>query len=97
MENKLFEIENLKCDFDILQNKISDLVESNFYVLEDYFEDEQLEDMKAVERFGLSYRELRVKANQSQELLLLYKNEMAKLLLELDEEIDKLKAGDTNA
>lgn len=97
MKNKLFEIENLKCDFDILQNKISDLVESNFYVLEDYFEDEQLEDMKAVERFGLSYRELRVKSNQSQELLLLYKNEMARLLLELDEEIGKLKAGDTNA
>lgn len=97
MGNKLFEIENLKCDFDFLQNKISDLVESNFYVLEDYFEDEQLEDMKAVERFGFSYRELRIKTNQSQELLLLYKNEMAKLLLELDEEIDKLKAGDTNA
>lgn len=94
MTNKLFEIENLKSEFDILQNKISDLVESNFYVLEDYFEDEKLEGFEAVKRFGFSYRELRIKSKQSQELLLLYKNEMARLLLELDEEIGKLKEVD---
>lgn len=91
MTNNLWAIENIKSDIGILQHKISDLVESNFYIIEDYFEDDHLENMKEVERFGLSYREIRIKVTQSQELLLLYKNQMAKLLKELDSELGKLK------
>lgn len=91
MKNNLWAIENIKSDIDILQRKISDLVESNFYIIEDYFEDDHLENMKEVEIFGLSYREIRIKVTQSQELLLLYKNQMAKLVKELDSELGKLK------
>lgn len=50
--------------------------------------------MKEVEYFGLAYREIKIKVTQSQELLLLYKNEMAKLVTQLDEELGKLKGGE---
>lgn len=94
MKNNLWAIENIKSDIDILQGKISDLVESNYYIIEDYFEDDKLESMKEVEYFGLAYREIKIKVTQSQELLLLYKNEMAKLVTQLDEELGKLKGGE---
>ncbi|MEB8067690.1 type II toxin-antitoxin system toxin TscT [Mammaliicoccus fleurettii] len=91
MTNNMWAIENIKSEIDILQHKISDLVESNFYIIEDYLEKDQLENMKEVQHFGMAYREIRIKFTQSQELLLLYKNEMAKLVAELDSEIKKLK------
>ncbi|HAL09024.1 MAG TPA: hypothetical protein DCO67_03530 [Staphylococcus sp.] len=94
MTNNLWAIENIKSDIDILQGKISDLVESNYYIIEDYFEDDKLESMKEIEYFGLAYREIKIKVTQSQELLLLYKNEMAKLVTQLDEELGKLKGGE---
>lgn len=96
MENNLWEIENIKSDLNILKDKISDLVQSNFYITEDYFESECLEDKEDVDRFGLSYRELRIKTNQSHELLLIYQKEMAKLVKRLDEELSKIKAGYSN-
>ncbi|MCJ0933549.1 DUF1474 family protein [Mammaliicoccus sciuri] len=96
MNNNLWEIGNIQSDLDILKDKISDLVQSNFYITEDFFESECLEDMKAVEWFGMSYRELRIKTNQSHELLLIYQKEMAKLVKRLDEELIKIKEGDSN-
>ncbi|MCJ0913161.1 DUF1474 family protein [Mammaliicoccus sciuri] len=96
MENNLWEIENIKSDLNILKDKISDLVQSNFYITEDYFESECLEDKEDVGRFGLSYRELRIKTNQSHELLLIYQKEMAKLVKRLDEELSKIKVGYSN-
>ncbi|GEM_PF-3919396 len=96
MENNLWEIENIKSDLNILKDKISDLVQSNFYITEDYFESECLEDKEDVDRFGLAYRELRIKTNQSHELLLVYQKEIAKLVKRLDEELIKIKVGDSN-
>ncbi|MGM7692213.1 DUF1474 family protein [Staphylococcus saprophyticus] len=81
---------DIKSDLEILKDKISDLVDSNYYLIEDYFEQRQLENRKEVENFALSYREIRIKTNQSQELLLLYKKEMQALLKKLDSELNKL-------
>lgn len=90
MDKKMLGILDIKSDLEILKDKISDLVDSNYYLIEDYFEQRQLENRKEVVNFGLSYRELRIKTNQSQELLLLYKNEMQSLLKKLDSELSKL-------
>lgn len=90
MNKKILGILDIKSDLEILKDKISDLVETNYYLIEDYFEQRQLENRKEVENFALSYREIRIKTNQSQELLLLYKKEMQALLKNLDSELNKL-------
>lgn len=90
MDKKMLGILDIKSDLEILKDKISDLVDSNYYLIEDYFEQRQLENRKEVENFALSYREIRIKTNQSQELLLLYKKEMQALLKKLDSELNKL-------
>lgn len=91
MNKKILGILDIKSDLEILKDKISDLVETNYYLIEDYFEQRQLENRKEVENFALSYREIRIKTNQSQELLLLYKKEMQALLKKLDSELSDLK------
>ncbi len=91
MNKKMLGILDIKSDLEILKDKISDLVDSNYYLIEDYFEQRQLENRKEVENFALSYREIRIKTNQSQELLLLYKKEMQALLKKLDSELSDLK------
>lgn len=91
MNKKMVGILDIKSDLEILKDKISDLVDSNYYLIEDYFEQRQLENRKEVENFALSYREIRIKTNQSQELLLLYKKEMQALLKKLDSELSDLK------
>ncbi|MCJ0919875.1 MULTISPECIES: DUF1474 family protein [Mammaliicoccus] len=91
MDKKMLGILDIKSDLEILKDKISDLVDSNYYLIEDYFEQRQLENRKEVENFALSYREIRIKTNQSQELLLLYKKEMQALLKKLDSELSDLK------
>lgn len=91
MDKKMLGILDIKSDLEILKDKISDLVETNYYLIEDYFEQRQLENRKEVENFALSYREIRIKTNQSQELLLLYKKEMQALLKKLDSELSDLK------
>lgn len=91
MDKKMLGILGIKSDLEILKDKISDLVDSNYYLIEDYFEQRQLENRKEVENFALSYREIRIKTNQSQELLLLYKKEMQALLKKLDSELSDLK------
>ncbi|WP_204237252.1 DUF1474 family protein [Mammaliicoccus sciuri] len=91
MDKKMLGILDIKSDLEILKDKISDLVDSNYYLIEDYFEQRQLENRKEVENFALSYREIRIKTNQSQELLLLYKKEMQALLKNLDSELSDLK------
>lgn len=91
MDKKMLGILDIKSDLEILKDKISDLVDSNYYLIEDYFEQRQLENRKEVENFALSYREIRIKTNQSQELLLLYKREMQALLIKLDSELNDLK------
>lgn len=90
MDKKMLGILDIRSDLEILKDKISDLVETNYYLIEDYFEQRQLENRKEVENFALSYREIRIKTNQSQELLLLYKKEMQALLKNLDSELNKL-------
>lgn len=90
MNKRMLGILDIKSDLEILKDKISDLVETNYYLIEDYFEQRQLENRKEVENFALSYREIRIKTNQSQELLLLYKKEMQALLKNLDSELNKL-------
>lgn len=90
MNKRMLGILDIKSDLEILKDKISDLVETNYYLIEDYFEQRQLENRKEVENFALSYREIRIKTNQSQELLLLYKKEMQTLLKNLDSELNKL-------
>lgn len=94
---KLFEIENLKADMDVLQDRMDDLIQSSYWFLEDHFEDGRLENKDEVLNHGLGYIEQRIRLNQSLTLLETYKKEMDSMLLKLDEEIDKLKAGDTNA
>ncbi|MES5812688.1 type II toxin-antitoxin system toxin TscT [Mammaliicoccus sciuri] len=91
MNKRMLGIMDIKSDLEILKDKISDLVETNYYLIEDYFEQRQLENRKEVENFALSYREIRIKTNQSQELLLLYKKEMQALLKKLDSELSDLK------
>ncbi|WP_239702957.1 MULTISPECIES: DUF1474 family protein [unclassified Mammaliicoccus] len=91
MDKKMLGILDIKSDLEILKDKISDLVDSNYYLIEDFFEQRQLENRKEVENFALSYREIRIKTNQSQELLLLYKKEMQALLKKLDSELNDLK------
>lgn len=91
MNKRMLGIMDIKSDLEILKDKISDLVETNYYLIEDYFEQRQLENKKEVENFALSYREIRIKTNQSQELLLLYKKEMQALLKKLDSELSDLK------
>lgn len=91
MDKKMLGILDIKSDLEILKDKISDLVDSNYYLIEDYFEQRQLENRKEVENFALSYREIRIKTNQSQELLLLYMKEMQALLKKLDSELSDLK------
>ncbi|WP_204243419.1 DUF1474 family protein [Mammaliicoccus sciuri] len=91
MNKRMLGILDIKSDLEILKDKISDLVETNYYLIEDYFEQRQLENRKEVENFALSYREIRIKTNQSQELLLLYKKEMQALLKKLDSELSDLK------
>lgn len=97
MQNNLWEIGNIQSDLEILKDKINDLVQSNFYITEEYFESERLEDMKSVKRFGMSYRELRIKTNQSHELLLIYQKEMAKLVMQFDKVLSNMREGDSNA
>lgn len=94
MGNKLFEIENLKCDMDVLQSRLSDLVESSYWYAEDFYDDETLESQDEVIRHGLTYRQRRIILNQSITLLQTYNNEMASMLLELDKEIQKVKKVD---
>lgn len=91
MNNNLWEIKNLKCHMDVLQNKMKDLIQSNYWLLEDYFEDEELKTKADVMKHGCGYSEQRIKLNQSVTLLQTYKNEMDDLIKELDSEINKLK------
>ncbi|MCJ0908472.1 DUF1474 family protein [Mammaliicoccus sciuri] len=91
MNNNLWEIKNLKCHMDVLQNKMKDLIQSNYWLLEDYFEDEELNTKADVMKHGCGYLEQRIKLNQSITLLQTYKKEMDDLIAELDSEINKLK------
>lgn len=94
---KLFEIENLKADMDVLQDRMDDLIQSSYWFLEDFFEDERLESKDDAMNHAFAYVEQKIRLNQSVTLLQTYKKEMDSMLLKLDEEIGKLKAGDTNA
>ncbi|MDT0704046.1 DUF1474 family protein [Mammaliicoccus sciuri] len=91
MNNNLWEIKNLKCHMDVLQNKMKDLIQSNYWLLEDYFEDEELKTKADAMKHGCGYSEQRIKLNQSVTLLQTYKKEMDDLIAELDSEINKLK------
>ncbi|MCQ9302446.1 MULTISPECIES: type II toxin-antitoxin system toxin TscT [Mammaliicoccus] len=91
MNNNLWEIKNLKCHMDVLQNKMEDLIQSNYWLLEDYFEVEELKTKADVMKHGCGYLEQRIKLNQSVTLLQTYKKEMDDLIAELDSEINKLK------
>lgn len=91
MNNNLWEIKNLKCHMDVLQNKMEDLIQSNYWLLEDYFEDEELKTKAHVMKHGCGYLEQRIKLNHSVTLLQTYKKEMDDLIEELDSEITKLK------
>ncbi|MEX6015008.1 DUF1474 family protein [Mammaliicoccus sciuri] len=91
MRNNLWEIKNLKYHMDVLQSKMKDLIRSNYWLLEDYFEDEELKTKADVMKHGLSYLEQRIKLNQSITLLQTYKKEMDDLIAKLDSEINKLK------
>lgn len=91
MNNNLWEIKNLKCHMDVLQNKMKDLIQSNYWLLEDYFEDEELNTKADVMKHGCGYLEQRINLNQSITLLQTYKKEMDDLIAELDSEINKLK------
>lgn len=94
MKISTFEIENLKADMDVLQDKMDDLIQLNYWFLEDHFEDARLENKDKVLNHGLGYIEQRIRLNQSLTLLETYKKEMDSMLLKLDEEIGKLKEVD---
>lgn len=93
---KLFNIENLKADMDVLQDKMEDLIQSSYWFLEDHFEDGRLENKDEVLNHGLGYIEQRIRLNQSLILLQTYKKEMDSMLLELDKEIQVIKKADTD-
>lgn len=93
---KLFNIENLKADMDVLQDKMEDLIQSSYWFLEDHFEDGRLENKDKVLNHGLGYIEQRIRLNQSLILLQTYKKEMDSMLLELDKEIQVIKRADTD-
>ncbi|MEB5686665.1 type II toxin-antitoxin system toxin TscT [Mammaliicoccus lentus] len=93
---KLFNIENLKADMDVLQDKMEDLIQSSYWFLEDYFEDERLESKDDAMNHAFAYVEQKIKLNQSVTLLQTYKKEMDSMLLELDKEIQEIKKADTD-
>lgn len=91
MKNKLFSIESLKLNMIIVQNRMDDLIESNYWILEDYFKNDNLRSRDEVMNHGLAYNEQRIKLEQSLVLLQTYKKEMDELLKEFASEINKLK------
>lgn len=96
MKINTFEIENLKADMDVLQNRMDDLIQSSYWFLEDHFEDGRLENKDEVLKHGLGYIEQRIRLNQSLTLLETYKKEMDSMLLELDKQIQEIKKADTD-
>lgn len=91
MNNNLWEIKNVKCNMDVLQDRMEDLIQSNYWILEDCFGDEELKTKADVIKHGCGYSNQRIKLNQSVTLLQIYKKEMDDLIAELDSEINKLK------
>ncbi|QPW14143.1 DUF1474 family protein [Mammaliicoccus sciuri] len=94
MKNNLFNIENLKCDMEVLQGRIADLIQSDYWLLEEHFEAERLGNQDDLMNHGLAYIEQRIRLNQSLTLLQTYKKEMDNLLSELNTELGKLKGGE---
>lgn len=91
MYNKLFSIESLILNMNIVQSRMDDLIESNYWILEGYFKNDNLRSRDEVINHGLGYNEQRIKLEQSLVLLQSYKKEMDELLKELDSETNKLK------
>ncbi|WP_301420248.1 DUF1474 family protein [Mammaliicoccus lentus] len=91
MKNNLLNIENLKSDMDVLQDKVADLIQSSYWLLEDHFEDEILESKDDAMNHAFAYVEQRIRLNQSVTLLQTYKKEMDEIISELDSEVSMLK------
>ncbi|RIO08128.1 DUF1474 family protein [Mammaliicoccus sciuri] len=73
MNNNLWEIKNLKCHMDVVQNRIEDLIQSNYWLLEGHFENERLNNHDEVMKHASGYIEQRINLNQSVTLLQTYK------------------------
>lgn len=91
MKNKLFNIENIKFNMDVLQDRMEDLIQSSYWLIEDQFDKNRLESKDEVINHGLGYAEQRIRLCQSVILLQTYKKEMDEFIRELDSEINKLK------
>ncbi|WP_239763050.1 DUF1474 family protein [Mammaliicoccus sp. I-M35] len=91
MKHKLFNIENIKFNMDVLQDRMEDLIQSSYWLIEDRFDKYRLESKDEVINHGLGYAEQRIRLCQSVILLQTYKKEMDECIKELDSEINKLK------
>lgn len=91
MKNKLFNIENIKFNMDVLQDRMQDLIDSYYWLIEDRFDKHRLESKDEVMNHGLGYAEQRIRLCQSVILLQTYKKEMDEFVQELDSEVKKLK------
>lgn len=91
MKNNLLNIETLKSDMDVLQDKVADLIQSSYWLLEDHFEDERLESKDDAMNHAFAYVEQRIRLNQLVTLLQTYKKEMDEIISELDSEVSMLK------
>lgn len=93
MNTNLWEIKDLKCDMDVVQDRIEDLLQSNRWLLEGHFQNERLKNQDDIMNHASGYIEQRIKLNQSVTLLQTYKKDMDELIKKLDSEINKLEVG----
>lgn len=90
MKSELFELVNLKYDMEILQEKFDDLIQSNQWLIDEYFVADRLKSKDEMMKHGIGYYEQRIRLTQSQKLLEVYQKEMDELIFKLDSELNKL-------
>lgn len=97
MKTNLLDLKNVKCDLDVIQERIEELSYTNDWFKDEYYSLEDLNTEKKISRFICGYNEQRIKLDQANTLLRVYKDELSDALEELENKIAELdKVGDSN-
>lgn len=97
MKKNLLDLKNVKCDLDVIQERIEKLSYTNDWFYDDYYSLEDLNTEKKISYFICGYKEQRIKLDQANTLLRVYKDEFSDVLEELENKIAELdKEGDSN-
>ncbi|MBF2779965.1 DUF1474 family protein [Staphylococcus saprophyticus] len=85
--NMKWELNDLICEFDVLRNKIEDVLTAHSWFMEDTYLDGPFTNIEEITRYGLAHNEHRIMNSNYSELMYLY-------LKQYDELLNRFKALD---